>query len=532
MRGVVERAWNSPPGPELARLSADLDPCRAAVDEVQLVLLVVVVVEPLVARREDDRVHAEGLDAQRLPHLAEAVALAELVERSERVLVSHGATLSRVRPALHGGLTVGQLPLKAFQTAVKPASVEEAHEWTHDASRRWRRSPSRALSELASPSPARACSVTSSGSDTVTVRDVTVEGIDAGPDDVSHGQGADDRPDLQAHSTRCRPDHRDEHRLHDEQRPFSGNPFGAPQQEQQRALGSGFVIDKSGYIITNYHVVEGAKSIQVTFSNNASIKASLVGSDPSTDIAVLKVNTPSSALTPLTLGNSDLVQVGDSVVAIGNPFGLSRTVTAGIVSAIQREIQAPNDYEIDHVIQTDAPINHGNSGGPLINARGEVIGVNAQIETGGTTDGNVGVGFSIPSNTVKTVAAQLIKTGKVEHAAIGILAQDLTPDLAEDVPAPGQERRPRRDGPARQRRCEGRDQGRKENVTVAGESYKLGGDIIVAADGAPVHDLAGLRDVGRDEEAGRHDHAHGLPRHAQKLTVKVKLGRRPSSPSG
>ena len=197
----------------------------------------------------------------------------------------------------------------------------------------------------------------------------------------------------------------------------------------------------------------------------------------------------------MTLGNSDLVQVGDSVVAIGNPFGLSRTVTAGIVSAIQRQIPAPNEYEIDHVIQTDAPINHGNSGGPLINARGEVIGVNAQIETGGTTDGNVGVGFAIPSNTVKTVVAQLIKTGKVEHAAIGILAQDLTPNLAKTFRLPVKigvlvENVQPGSGAAKAGIKAG-----KENVTVAGESYKLGGDIIVGADGAPVHDLAGLRDA-------------------------------------
>ena len=143
-------------------------------------------------------------------------------------------------------------------------------------------------------------------------------------------------------------------------------------------------------------MIQGAGSIKVTFSNNASINARVVGSDPSTDLAVLKVQMSSSALTPLPLGDSDAVQVGDSVVAIGNPFGLSRTVTAGIVSALQRQITAPNEYAIDHVIQTDAPINKGNSGGPLINARGEVIGVNAQIETGGLSEGNTGVGFAVP----------------------------------------------------------------------------------------------------------------------------------------
>jgi S1-C subfamily serine protease len=309
------------------------------------------------------------------------------------------------------------------------------------------------------------------------------------------------------------------------------NPFGAPQSQQQRAVGSGFVIDKSGYIVTNYHVVEGARSIQVTFSNNASIKASLVGSDPSTDIAVLRVNTNSRALTPLVLGDSDRVEVGDSVVAIGNPFGLSRTVTAGIVSAIQREIPAPNDYAIDHVIQTDAPINHGNSGGPLINTRGEVIGVNAQIETGGTAQGNVGVGFSIPSNTVATVVAQLIKNGKVEHAFIGVLGQDLTAQVAKVF------RLPVTSGvlietvePGTGAADAGLKGGTHES-TVAGESYRLGGDIIVAADGMKVRDLAGLRDILAAMKPGD-TLTLTIYRSSNQQTVEVKLGRQPSSPSG
>src|SRR5437588_8200989 len=201
------------------------------------------------------------------------------------------------------------------------------------------------------------------------------------------------------------------------------DPFGLPvpgfqQQETQKALGSGFVIDKAGHVITNYHVVQGAKTIEVSFSNHDSMQARLVGADPSTDVAVLKVGAHARALTPLPLGDSYSVRVGDSVVAIGNPFGLDRSVTAGIVSALQREVQAPNSYPIDHVIQTDAAINHGNSGGPLLNANGRVIGVNAQIETGSTdgSGGNVGVGIAIPINTVRTVVPQLIKNGAVEHA--------------------------------------------------------------------------------------------------------------------
>jgi S1-C subfamily serine protease len=312
----------------------------------------------------------------------------------------------------------------------------------------------------------------------------------------------------------------------------SQNPFSPGGSESQSALGSGFVIDKAGYIVTNYHVVEGAKSIHVTFSNNTSNNAKLVGSDPSTDVAVLKVNVPASALTTLQFANSDAVQVGDSVVAIGNPFGLARTVTAGIVSAIQREITSPGDYPIDHVIQTDAPINHGNSGGPLINARGEVIGVNSQIETGGgTIEGNVGIGFAIPSNTVKSVVAQLIKNGKVEHASIGIYAQDITADVAKAF------RLPVKSGVIVEEVQQGSGaakaglKGGTTDVTVAGESYKLGGDIIVEANGIPVRDLSGLRDVVNSLEPGD-TITLKVYRNNKQLTIKVKLGRRPSTPSG
>ena len=164
----------------------------------------------------------------------------------------------------------------------------------------------------------------------------------------------------------------------------------------QQALGSGFVIDKDGHIVTNYHVVQGASEIEVGFSNRDTVKAKVVGTDPSTDLALLKVSVDAKALTPLSLADSDKVGVGDPVVAIGNPFGLERTVTAGIVSALQREVRAPNNYTIDHVIQTDAPINSGNSGGPLIDAQGRVIGVNSQIETANGGGGNVGIGFAVP----------------------------------------------------------------------------------------------------------------------------------------
>jgi len=313
--------------------------------------------------------------------------------------------------------------------------------------------------------------------------------------------------------------------------PFFGNPFG-PQTERQQALGSGFVIDKAGHIVTNYHVVEGARKVEVSFSNNESVKARIVGTDPSSDLAVLQVKVNSRALTPLSLGDSDAVRVGDSVVAIGNPFGLDRTVTAGIVSALQRQITSPNEYAIDHVIQTDAPINHGNSGGPLLNAEGQVVGVNSQIETGGSgSGGNVGIGFAIPSNTVKTVVAQLVKNGKVQHAFLGIEAVAITPDLARVFRLPVKagllvEGVKQGSGAAKAGLKAG-----TTRVVLAGESYLLGGDVIVKADDVHVASLARLRDVIAAKKPGDSIKLE-LYRGNSTRTVEVKLGRQPPSPSG
>ncbi|HZT44578.1 MAG TPA: trypsin-like peptidase domain-containing protein [Gaiellaceae bacterium] len=309
--------------------------------------------------------------------------------------------------------------------------------------------------------------------------------------------------------------------------PFFGNPF-FPQQQQVKALGSGFVIDKAGHIVTNYHVVRGAKQISVSFSNGGTMKATTVGTDPSSDLAVLKIHASSRALTPLALGNSDAMRVGDPVVAIGNPFGLDRTVTAGIVSAIQRAITAPNGYTIDHVIQTDAAINHGNSGGPLLNSRGEVIGVNSQIETGDSgATGNVGVGFAIPSNTVKNVVAQLIRQGHVDRAFIGISAVPITRQLAQVFRLPAsrgllvQSVEPG-SGAAKAGLKAGTTQ-----VVLAGETYQLGGDIIVQAGGSPVASLNRLRDIVATKKPG--DKLSVVVYRGQsKRTIEVKLGRQPA----
>jgi len=310
--------------------------------------------------------------------------------------------------------------------------------------------------------------------------------------------------------------------------PFFG-PFAAPQTQTEKALGSGFVIDKAGHIITNYHVVQGAKSVQVSFSDNESRPAKIVGVDPSSDVAVLQVNAPSRALKPLTLGNSDAVEVGDYVVAIGNPFGLDRSITAGIVSALQRPITAPNGFTIDHVIQTDAALNHGNSGGPLLNASGQVIGVNSQIQTAGG-EGNVGIGFAIPINTVRQVVAQLIRNGRVEHAFLGIEGKPVTPDIARLFHLPAQQ------GVLVARVCSNTGaskagiQQATNNVVVSGESWPIGGDLIVKADGIPIGSTDALRQIIEAKKPGD-DVKLELYRNTALKTITVKLGGQPSTPN-
>jgi S1-C subfamily serine protease len=306
--------------------------------------------------------------------------------------------------------------------------------------------------------------------------------------------------------------------------PFFGNPFGSTQT--QRALGSGFVIDKAGHIVTNYHVVRGANAIQVSFSNNERFKAKLVGVDPSTDIAVLKVRVKASALKALPLGNSDAVEVGDQVIAIGNPFGLDRSVTAGIVSAVQRRIEAPNQLSITHVIQTDAALNHGNSGGPLLDAEGRVIGVNAQIETGGVGQGNVGIGFAIPVNTVKDVAAELIKNGSVAHAYLGIEGKSLTPSIARLFHLPvtsGVLVAGVRKGTSA---ADAGVRAATDEVTVEGETWPAGGDVIVKVDGQSTPTVERLVDVIASKHPGDKIQVE-VVRGSAHHTLTVTLGRQP-----
>jgi S1-C subfamily serine protease len=306
------------------------------------------------------------------------------------------------------------------------------------------------------------------------------------------------------------------------------NPFGFPEEQRQQALGSGFVIDTAGRIVTNFHVVQGAEQIEVSFSNRDSVQARVVGTDPSTDLALLKVNVDARALRPLDLGNSDRVRVGDSVVAIGNPLGLERSVTAGIISALHRPLTAPNEFTIDDVIQTDASINSGNSGGPLIAANGSVIGVNTAIATGNTgARGNIGIGFAVPMNTVRNVVSQLIEKGRVEHPFIGVGAQEVDQEIAQLFNLPAERgllvvRVYENSGAAGAEMQAG-----TREVVIDGESYLLGGDFIVEIDGKPVSQAEDLRKAIMGKKVGDEITIEAY-RGDEKRSFDVKLGRQPA----
>jgi S1-C subfamily serine protease len=310
----------------------------------------------------------------------------------------------------------------------------------------------------------------------------------------------------------------------------SFSPFGEPESEGGgTATGSGFVIDSEGHLLTNNHVVEGADRIQVKLgSSDTTYQAKVVGTDPATDLALLDVEAPADQLHPLTLGRSGEMEVGDPVVAIGNPFGLDRTVTSGIVSALQRQIEAPDGFSITDVIQTDAAINPGNSGGPLINADGEVIGINSQIATGGGGGGNVGIGFAIPIDTVRAEIHQLETKGEVEHAFLGISGGTITPDLAKAINLPVKEgvivQTVVKGGPADKAGIEGGHTA----ATIDGAQVSLGGDVITEVDGKKVKSMEEIVEIVNGAQPGDSLELTIL-RDGSTKTATVTLGERPDS---
>ena len=317
-----------------------------------------------------------------------------------------------------------------------------------------------------------------------------------------------------------------------ESSPF--NLFGGSEAEKRGvATGSGIVIDANGTILTNYHVIENAVKVQVSFEKGQNVEAKVIGKDPSNDLAVLRIPTDGLTLHPLTLGDSSKVQVGDPVLAIGNPFDLERTLTTGVISALQREITAPNGFTIDNVLQTDAPINPGNSGGPLLNAEGEVIGLNSQIETGGSgDDGSVGIGFAVPINTAKAELSRLEKGGTVRGAYLGLTSLTIDGSLASlNLPVKnGALVQSVEHGTAAEKA--GIRGGDVTGTTEEG-SIELGGDIIISFNGKAVTSSEDLANEIAAKQPGDTVtigllRANGKGGYEHK-TVTAKLGERPSS---
>jgi S1-C subfamily serine protease len=314
----------------------------------------------------------------------------------------------------------------------------------------------------------------------------------------------------------------------------SESPFGFGEAQQQGiATGSGFVINTNGTILTNWHVVENAVKVTVSFEHGKTVEAKVIGKDPSQDLALLKVPTEGLTLHPLKLGNSAAAQVGDPVAAIGNPFNQRGTLTTGIISAVQRKIQAPNGFAIENVLQTDAPINPGNSGGPLLNAAGEVIGINSQIETGGGgSNGNVGIGFAVPINTAKAALPELEKGGTVSGAYLGVRTYPVDGSLSalnlpvkEGAMVEGVEA----GTPAAKA---GIHAGNLE-VQIGGNKILAGGDIIVGVDGKKIANSEALQSAIESKKPGETVtielwHSSGSGGYTKK-SVTVTLGRRPNS---
>jgi putative serine protease PepD len=294
-----------------------------------------------------------------------------------------------------------------------------------------------------------------------------------------------------------------------------------------RGTGSGFAIDDKGLILTNNHVVENAESLEVTLADKSKVSAKLVGRDPENDLAVIRVNVPRDKLNPLRLGDSSQLQPGQMAIAIGNPFGLDRTITRGVVSAVGRSLKAESGRQIRNVIQTDAAINPGNSGGPLLNSRGEVIGINTAIFT--PSGGSVGIGFAVPVNTAKKVVPQLVARGRASHPWLGISGMDITVTVAKALSLPVKEgviiAQVAPNGPAARAGL----RGSQRRVRVGNYMLNVGGDIIQTLDGekiSSVDDLTAFLD--ERKKVGDEVRVEAL-RDGKAMTVTVRLGELPES---
>jgi len=287
--------------------------------------------------------------------------------------------------------------------------------------------------------------------------------------------------------------------------------------------GSGFIIDPRGYILTNYHVVEGAQSIEVVLGDQSRHSAKYIGADQRNDVALIKIDPKGKQLTSLKLGDSNALQVGQKVLAIGNPFGFQSTLTTGVISALGRTVRTSQSTAIEEAIQTDAAINRGNSGGPLIDSRGEVIGINSAIYT--PTGATAGIGFAIPINTAKNIANDLITSGRVHRAFLGIQTIPIAGGLAEALDLPVQEgllvEVANKGGPAAAAGIHGGDR-----AVLAGlRQFYIGGDVIVAIDGQKVADQFDLNLILNHHRPGDTVNVT-VYRGGKKMDIPVKLGER------
>ena len=289
----------------------------------------------------------------------------------------------------------------------------------------------------------------------------------------------------------------------------------------QGGLGSGFLIDRDGHVLTNAHVVEDSTTTTVTFSDGTERTARILGVDTSTDLAVLKIPRVPEGIQPVRLGSSGALVVGQDVVAIGNPYGLERTATTGIVSALERTIEAPNGFAIQNAIQTDAAINQGNSGGPLFDRAGRVIGMNTQIAS--QNGGNVGLGFAVPIDTIAPIAQSVIKDGTPKHAWIGITGRELTPALAGKLGLEG------RRGVLVAEVADG-GAAKAAGIVAARDSdaeVPRGADLIIAVNGTPVEDMADVSRAVASRTVGERISVTVL-RDGEERTVQMTLRDRPA----
>ncbi len=312
-------------------------------------------------------------------------------------------------------------------------------------------------------------------------------------------------------------------------------PFPGPQLPPEQGLGSGFVWDTQGNIVTNNHVVDGADQITVTFADGTIVTGKVVGADPDSDLAVVKVNMPANQLRPVQLGDSTQIKVGQLAIAIGNPFGEQNTMTTGIISAIGRSLPVDNNqailgpsFTIPDVIQTDAPINPGNSGGVLLNAQGQVIGVTSAIET--RSGASAGIGFAIPSSIVQRVVPALIASGHFDHPYLGISGTTLTPTLAQAMGLKPDQRGAlvgtvTKGGPSEKAGVRGSTQ----QTTVNGARVQVGGDVIVAMNGQPIKTFDDIvAQLARSTQVGQTVTLTVL-RDGKQQDIQVTLSARPSA---